>query len=118
MKSKFFELAKKLSAKSDHPKHQLGVVIVKKDRVLSLGINKYKTHPRSTHPYRFLHAEMDAIISAKEDLKNSNAYIYRQTKDGKLGLARPCIHCLKALKEAGIKKIYFTTYTGYFSEYL
>lgn len=118
MKSKFFKLARMLSFKSDHPKHQLGVVIVKKDRIISLGINKYKTHPRSTHPFKFIHAEYDAIISCKEDLKNSVAYIYRETKNGNIALSRPCEHCMKALRDAGVKKICFSTYTGYISEYL
>ena len=114
MKRKFFELAKKLSAKSNHPKHQLGCVIVDKNRIVSVGFNKIKTHTKSTHAFQMLHAELDAIIGVdKEELRGCTAYLYRNTKNGNLAISKPCLACEMALKEAGVKTVHYTVDGGY-----
>ena len=58
---KYFKLAKKQSEKSTHYQHKLGCVIVKNNRVLGLGFNKLKSHPKSPHAYSFIHAEFDSV---------------------------------------------------------
>lgn len=109
MKLRYFDLAKKLAVKSDHAKYQLGCVIVSKNKVLSLGFNQLKTHSKSPHKWKTLHAEIDALLgNSFEDLKGCEAYVYRQTKDGCRAMAKPCPVCELALKKAGIKKVYFT----------
>jgi dCMP deaminase len=116
MKIKFFQVAKAASKHSDHPAHQLGAVIVKGNKIISVGFNKNKTHTKSNHAWKRLHAELCAIIKAKQDLTGSSIYVYRETKNGNLGLSRPCASCMEAIKEAGINKIYYTTETGFFEE--
>lgn len=119
MKLKFFKLCKKLAEKSDHAKHKLGCCITKRGKVLSIGVNRNKTSPRSTHNYKHIHAENDAITSAnKKDLIGAVAYIYRETKSGITAMARPCPTCLQALKKCGLKKIYYTINGGFKEEYL
>lgn len=116
MKVKFFDIAKSISKHSDHPHHKLGAVISKGNRVISLGFNKNKTHTRSNHNWKRLHAEISAIIKAKQDITNCYIYIYRETKDGQIAMARPCCSCMQAIKEAGIKKIFYTSSEGFLEE--
>jgi deoxycytidylate deaminase len=117
MKQRFFDLAKKIRVHSDHYQHQLGCVIVKKNRIVSVGFNKLKTHPKSTHKYNSLHAEVDALIKAiPEDCKGAEAYVYREKRTGQLGNARPCASCYSALQAAGIKVIYYSSEEGYKNE--
>jgi len=114
LKQKYFDLAKKLSFKSDH-RCKLGCVIIKKSKILGVGFNKLKTSPRSTHPYQMIHAELDAILNVSDtnDLVNSELYIYRQTKDGILANSFPCVYCQYLLKNFKIKTVYYTTPNKY-----
>lgn len=113
MKNKYFELAKKLSYKSSHPKHKLGCVIVNKNKIVSLGFNKIKTHPKSTARYNMLHAEIDALLgNSLNELKGSVAYVFRADKHGLEAMAKPCIECEKALREVGVCQVYYTTRLG------
>lgn len=109
MKLKFFDLAKKLSNKSDYC-HKLGAVVVKKNKVLGIGFNKpHKTSPRSLHPFQKIHAELDAILDCnRDDVKGSTIYVYREFKDGTLANSKPCQYCEIMLKRAGIKKVCYT----------
>ncbi len=109
MKSKFFNLAKKLSEKSDYH-HKIGAVIVKKNRIVGIGFNKpAKTHPASNQPFKTIHAELDAILdSEREDLEGSTLYVYRELKDGSLANAKPCVHCQELINRYKIKKVFFT----------
>lgn len=119
MKSKFFKLAKKLSEKSDHHSHHLGCVIVNKNSVISVGFNQLKTHSKSPHKYKMLHAEISALLgNTYRELKGCTAYIYREHRSGEKALAKPCPSCEIALKEAGIKKVCYTTEEGYKEERL
>lgn len=110
---KFLKLLKKLKDQSTHPTHRMSVVIAQKNQIVSIGFNKYKTSPKSNHPYRMIHAELSAILDNKfVDLKGATAYIYREHRDGTFALSRPCKYCMEALKVAGIKKICYTIEQG------
>jgi deoxycytidylate deaminase len=91
----------------------MSCVIADKNQIVSIGFNKYKTSPKSNHPYHMIHAELSAILDNKfADLKGCTAYVYRETRDGKMALARPCPSCLETLKLAGIKKICYSDING------
>ena len=118
MKTKFFDLAQKVSKKSEHKQFRMGCVIVYKNKVVSLGINSYKTHTKATTPYKTLHAELDAIISAdRKELKNCDLYIYRELSDGTLAIAKPCNYCQVAIFKAGIRQVFYTD-NGQYKEML
>jgi tRNA(Arg) A34 adenosine deaminase TadA len=106
-KTRFFELAKKLSKKSDHHSHKIGVVVTKGNKVISLGFNKLSTHTKSPHPYKSLHAEISALLGV-EDVSNCVAYVYRETKDGKPACSKPCPSCESALRIANLKGVFYT----------
>ena len=117
MKIKYFDLAKKLSKKSDHKHYHLGSVIVKKNKIIGIGWNRGRTHPKSPHKYKHLHAEIDAIIGLDfAQLKGSTIYVFRENKQGGLALAKPCSSCMEAIKTSGIKNLCYTTYGSYKKE--
>ena len=45
-------------------------------------------------------------------------YIYRIRVDQPFGMARPCLSCMAAIKDIGIRDIYYTTNDGYVYERL
>lgn len=117
MKSRFFNLAKKLSYKSDYQSHRLGAVIVKGNEIIGVGFNKKKTHPLSETRFNNIHAELSAVLNAGiESLHNCSIYVYRETKQGQPAMARPCEHCMKMLKNLSISKVFYTTENGFKEE--
>ena len=116
MNIKFFDLAKKVSKLSNHKRHQLGSVIIRGSKIISVATNTIKTHPRSTHPFGSLHCEMAAILSAKQDLTDCEIYVYRETKAGVPAMARPCVYCFPFIKEAGLTKIHYSVNGTYKTE--
>jgi tRNA(Arg) A34 adenosine deaminase TadA len=76
--------------------------------LIAEGYNQEKTHPlqaRFGGPFKLkLHAEIDCIAKAASVLRLSNTdfqdctlYVFRVTKAGKLGLAKPCRVCQSAI---------------------
>lgn len=114
MKLKYFDLAKRLSYKSNHHKVQMGCVIVDKNRVIGLGINQMKTNPKSPYPYKTTHCEFDAVLDCeRRSIKGASIYIYRENKSGTLANAKPCRYCEYLLRRVGIKRVYFTNNGSY-----
>lgn len=112
--NKFFDLARMMSLHSTY-RFQIGAVIVRKNEIIGTGFNKpTKTHPESKHPFRTIHAELDAIVgSDRSRLKGADIYVYREHKDGTYACARPCEHCMALLKEYGVRNIYYTELGGF-----
>ena len=114
MKLRFFDIAKAASKKAEHHSHQIGAVIVKKNRVISIGANKLKSHPKSRHPFKSLHAEHSAILGIdKKHLEGASIYVFRQLKSGTNAMAKPCAYCEMALRDCGLKSAYWTKEGGY-----
>lgn len=113
MKTKYFQIAKKISILSDHPQFQLGSVIVNKNKVIGVGYNTLKTSPRSPHKYNTLHAEVMSVINSRQNVKNCDVYIYRETKDGMLACSKPCASCENLLRSQGIRNIYYSDRDGF-----
>lgn len=114
MKLKFLKLAQLCSKKSkSHPK--VGCVIVKKNKIVGLGWNdRSKTHPKSQTMGNFRHAELHALIDASDsDLKGSHVYVFREHANGMYAMVKPCVHCHAILADAGVKKVFYTTYGGW-----
>jgi deoxycytidylate deaminase len=111
--NKFIEMARRLSKKSAYH-HKIGAVVVKRRRAIGFGFNKpRKTHPKSTNPFKTVHAELDAIIGlTREELNGAEIYVVRERASGSYGSAKPCQYCEALLKEVGIKVVYYTTDEG------
>ena len=109
MKKRFFEAAKKASLKSTHHQHKIGCVVVYKNKIISVGFNQLKTHPESTHPYKSIHAEFDAIYRCDSRfLSDSDIYVYREDKKGNLAIAKPCKYCDLLIRQTGIRNVFYT----------
>ncbi len=132
---RYFAVAKRQAAKSTFSRHKIsnktdsvriGSAIVKGNYVTSKGCNKTKTHPmqqlhNNRHmahiPHPKIHAEIDALIYSRyDDLTGCEIFVYREMADGTLANCKPCNACRNAMKDAGIKHIYYTTENGYHYE--
>lgn len=123
---KFFNKAKQASEISDFPKVHVGCVAVYKGRIIGIACNCTKTHPVQKYYNRYredgeefspkLHAEINCLNSIKHmniQFNKVKLYIYRPMISRKTGLSRPCASCMAAIKNLGIKHIYYTTDTGF-----
>ncbi|MBP3886713.1 MAG: hypothetical protein J6F30_03505 [Cellulosilyticum sp.] len=127
---KYFNVARTVSKTSQYPRIKIGCCIVKKNVVLAVGVNKYKSHPlqkkynkfRSmdeSHIHNNIHAELDAIIKCnRQDLIGASIYVYREDSFGNLRMCRPCEACRKLIRDSGIKEVYYTTGEGLCREVL
>jgi deoxycytidylate deaminase len=110
---KFFSLARRLAQKSTHPRQKLGCIIVNGKTIVGFGYNQLKSHPRSPTKWKTIHAEFHAILGVSpSELIGSTAYVYRETVNGKIGLAKPCSCCQKMLSDCGVRNIFYTTDEG------
>ena len=103
------------------PQYKHAAVIVKGGRVLSIGTNKGKTHPKSVvtddkgESYSLsIHAEMDAIskIKNKNQLKGATIYVARKGRAGTAGMSCPCKVCQRLINKYVFKRAVFTTDYG------
>jgi len=110
-----FRVASKVAMKSPHHQHKLGAVIVKSGRVLSTGFNRLR--PNSFLGVDTLHAEEAAILKLLQkqrlhDLSGAEIYVTRFTRGGAVGIAKPCHRCEDLIRSVGIKRIFYTDYSG------
>jgi len=89
-----------------------GAVVIKGGRVLGVGINVMKNDPNivpDPKTQSSVHAECAAIRACgNTDLRGATLYVARIGKDGKPAMSKPCINCQKALRDRGIKKVFYT----------
>ena len=105
--ARFMALAKEVATWSKDPSSAVGAVIVRPDRTIcSVGFNgfprKVKDDPyaianRDTKLLRTIHAELNAILSAKEPLNGYSIFVWP---------FQPCAQCAAAIIQSGIKDVY------------
>lgn len=127
---KYFEKAKNVALLSDYNKIHIGCVAIYHGNIIGIGCNTNKTHPMQKYYNRFrededvnnihfnhkLHAEINCISQLKNlDINFSKVklYIYRIRNDRPHGMCRPCPSCMAAIKDIGIRHIYYTTDNGF-----
>ena len=103
---------------STHTQYNVGAAVIGGGRLLSLGFNKGKTSPYIGNKFRHRgividknHAEIEAVIKARTDLRGAKMFVARSKKVG-LAMARPCMCCMEVIKLAGIREIIHTTADG------
>ena len=69
--------------------------IVKQGNSLYFGANKRRTHPRAPGPWKYVHAEFDAILSCSRWSKTKGAEVFvgRFDLNGFHAIAKPCKFC-------------------------
>ena len=128
---KYFQKAHQIATISDYKKTHVGCVAVYQGQVIGLGCNCNKTHPIQKKYNRYrkpsdsmlpkLHAEISCLNQIKNlDINFSKVklYIYRIRKDQPFGMARPCPSCMAAIRDLGVRNIFYTTNDGYAHEKL
>lgn len=125
---KYFDKARQAAMISDFHKTHIGCIAVYQGNIISIGCNCNKTHPAQKfyNKYRMklkseeflpkLHAEISCINSIRHlniNFSKVKIYIYRIRKDQPFGLSRPCPSCMAAIKDLGIRDIYYTTNDGF-----
>lgn len=105
--ARFINLAEEISKWSRDPTSQVGAVIVRPDRtVASIGFNgfprgvedsSFLIENRDTKLLRTIHAELNAIIAAKEPLVGYSMFVWP---------FQPCAQCAAAIIQSGIKEVY------------
>lgn len=128
---RYFDKARQVATISDFNKFHIGCVAVYQGQIIGVGFNCNKTHPKQKFYNKYreqsdsmlpkLHAEISCLNQIRNlDINFSKVklYIYRIRKDQPYGLARPCASCMAAIKDLGIKEIYYTTNDGYSYEKL
>lgn len=110
--------AKRQALKSTH-RYKMGAIVFRKKKVISKGYNvptKF-THP-SELPLKYrkwptsLHAEINALLSARQDVKGASILIVRVNVKHELMDAFPCPYCFLYIKHMGIRKIIYSTSEG------
>ena len=104
----FIEMAQLVSTMSKDPNHKIGAVIVdQNNRVISTGFNGFahgikdsneRLENKDIKRLLMLHAEENAILHAKQDLKGCYIYIYGYP---------PCVHCMSLIIQSGLSCIYY-----------
>lgn len=130
---KYFKKARQIAMISDFANIHVGCIAVYQGNIIGIGCNCNKTHPSQKYYNKFrsnsnktellpkLHAEINCINSIKHlDINFSKVklYVYRIRKDQPFGLSRPCISCMAAIHDSGIRNIYYTTNYGYAHEHI
>lgn len=93
---KYIELAKQISTTVNRKRAHVSF-IVKKNKIISIGTNAWKTHPKAVeygYMLPYLHSELDAFRKLKHQEKNLTLINFRLTKTEVLGMSKPCIYCM------------------------
>ncbi len=102
----FMKAATLASIRSPCERLKVGCVLVKINRLISMGYNgflggcEHKSIVRDGHEQATIHAEINAITDAAKrgaSIDDCVAYVTHY----------PCLNCYKALASSGIKKVYY-----------
>lgn len=131
---KMFDRARKAALPSDFGACKVGCVLVYKHHVIAEASNTEKTSPKQKkyNKYRHFHnngakvqhkshSEIRAIskvpypVAQQIDWSKVSLYTYRIAPGLPLGqgLSRPCAGCMAAIKDIGIRDIYYSTDDGF-----
>ena len=131
--TRYFNLAKNASQFSGYEKNKIGAILVYKHDIIGVGYNRKQSSPtqKKYNIYRttktrkydvdvmdnYIHAEIDCVQNAtrlfKGDLSKCSIFVYREHKDGSMGVSKPCKGCSMYLKDMNVKNIYYTTDNGW-----
>jgi len=104
---RYLDLAKHIATWSKDPSTQCGAVITDGHRIISTGFNGFpqgidddeRLDVRSKKYEIVIHAEMNAVLFAKQDLHGCTIYTYPY---------QPCSRCASVLIQAGIRRVVTT----------
>jgi deoxycytidylate deaminase len=95
--------------------HKVACIITdKRGNVISQGMNSNKSHPIQAKFAKlvgkeekiYLHAEISALVKCHKE--PHTIYVARITQAGNMGIAKPCLICQEAIRQAGVKFVVYT----------
>jgi deoxycytidylate deaminase len=95
-----------------------GAVVAKGNKVIGFAPNKFRNSPHIDAENVSVHAEAAVIrelLKNYTDLKGTTIYIARVSRTGVPTISRPCVNCMRAIRDAGIKEIVYTNELGSYS---
>ena len=97
--------------------HKLAAILYKGGAVLRVVCNCSKTMGYRKryffHGEPTRHAEMNAIHMIPRDvLAKCSLVVVRVDRNGELKSAKPCKACALSLRDAGVKKVHYSSYSG------
>lgn len=127
---KYFNILEKVAIASEPVFGQrIAALLVYKKDIISIGMNKSKTHPIAKKFQKheaaiYIHAEVDCIKNAlrqydERTIAKSTMYILRMKRPENnhrifmRGLVKPCIGCQQAIAAFDINTVYYTTDEGH-----
>ena len=128
-KKKGYELARQASLQSDYHKCHTGAVAIYNNKVLAVGWNSTKlsslqakyNRARGFDGYTFtssVHAEMMVVNKIRYldiDFSQVRVFVWRGVHEPQI--SKPCAACEKALRDLGIRRVFYTGNNSYIEEY-
>ena len=96
--------------------YHIAAILRRKGRVIKIGENTSKTHPRFKRQYSdgtwgsHMHAEMNVLRFAQPG-DEIEVMRFKKCSHG-MTMAKPCSVCLQAMIDAGIKRVKYTDWSG------
>jgi deoxycytidylate deaminase len=104
---------------STHSKYRLGASIFRGNRLIATGVNKMKTHTKSPHHFRMVHAEIDALLRVdREIIEGSSMFVVRILRNLNFATSKPCECCWEMALRFGVKRIVYFGTQSFVSEYI
>ena len=96
---------------------RLGAALYSGSRLLSVGANRWHSHPASDNNDEFcrsLHAEHCALVRRQhyDAPSRMTLYVARRREDGSLGCSKPCGNCMELARFAGVRRVWYYDQNG------
>lgn len=127
----YYKKAKQISKLSTYDRICIGCIAVYRKNIIGIGYNQAKTNPMQTKYslYRcvsnadsinnYLHAEMACVNQIKNldiDFSKVKLFVYREDNKKIMRICKPCGACERAIRDLGIKMVYYTDTNKYIRE--
>jgi len=120
---RFLDNLKKVSRDTLANKYRCNHIafIFKGKKILSVGRNSNKTHPKIAkfkyHSFSRVHAELSACIRlGEEDCSKYSIAVLRIDRNGKFNQSCPCEGCKSIINQLGFKKVFYTDENGQWNQ--
>ena len=126
---KGYQIAKEVSLKSDFNRSHTGAVAIYHNKILAIGWNSHKTSSMQARYNRLrgfdgfdytssIHAEMMVINKIKYlDIDFSQVRLFVWRGKNKPMISKPCPACEQAIRDLGIKRVFYTGDNSYIEEH-
>lgn len=128
----YYKKAKQISRLSTYDRVRIGCIAVYKKNIIGIGYNQAKTNPMQIKYsiYRnecgnlnsinnYLHAEMACVNQIKNldiDFSKVKLFVYREDNAHNTRICKPCGACERAIRDLGIRTVYYTDINKYIRE--